>query len=308
MTFANSLGCALLAGLLCLAREGVVLAQQTPSTSDFAGQVVYLIKPSQTDPATQLFDEPHLVVFHPALSADAPLVVFMPGTGGEPTNYTRLLRVVASRGYRALGLEYEDEPAVLEVCSRDPRPSCSGNFRHRRIFGEGTTLFVKTPPAESIVNRLVKLLEYLDRQHPGNGWNSYLAAGRPDWGRIVVSGLSQGAGMAAYIAKRESVARVVLFSSPWDFVGRDRTLAPWLSEPSATPPERWFAEYHEREITAALIARAYRVLRIPPENIRVFGLPIPPGLHFGHTNEFHVSTVKLPAYEAQWRFLFGEPR
>jgi hypothetical protein len=83
-------------------------------------------------------------------------------------------------------------------------------------------------------------------------------------------------------------------------------LAPWLAEPSATPPERWFAEYHEHEDTAALIARAYRVLGIPPENIRVFDLPVPPQMN-GHTNKFHVSTAKLPEYEPQWRFLFGRP-
>lgn len=310
MTGASFPGCALLAGLLCLARVGVGLAQETPDTPEagqFAGQVVYLVKPSQTDPAIQLFDEPHLVVFDPALSAHAPLVVFMPGTGGKPANSPRLLRVVASLGYRVLGLEYDDEPAVVELCARDSRPRCSGDFRQRRIFGDGTTAFADNPPAESIVNRLVKLLEYLDRRHPGSGWDGYLTATGPHWSRIVVSGLSQGAGMAAYIAKRESVARVVLFSSPWDFVGRDKAPAPWLYEPSATPPERWFAEYHKRENTAGLIAHAYKVLRIPPENVQVFDLPIPSDMHLNRSNPFHVSTVKVPAYEPQWRILFGNP-
>ena len=308
MTRANLLAGAFLAGLLCLPRAGACQSGEMPSASDFAKQVVYQIRPSQTDPAIQRFDEPHVVVFDPAaLGAHVPLVVFMPGTGGKPANTGRLLRVVASLGYRVLGLEYDDEPAVVEICSRDPRPSCSGDFRHTRIFGDRTTSLVKDPPADCIVNRLVKLLEYLERQHPGSGWDGYLAGSDPDWSRIVISGLSQGAGMAAYIAKHESVARVVLFSSPWDFFGRDRSLAPWLMAPSATPPERWFAEYHERENTAGLIARAYRVLRIPAENVRVFELPIPPDLHLNHSNPFHVSTVKVPGYEPQWRFLFGQP-
>jgi hypothetical protein len=161
---------------------------------------------------------------------------------------------------------------------------------------------VNNSPAESIVNRLVKLLEYLDRHYPGDNWGSYLQSGAPDWSRIVVSGLSQGAGMAAYIAKRESVARVVLFSSPWDFFGPAKTPAPWLSEPSATPSNRWFAEYHRRENTAALIARAYSVLQIPPQNVRIFDLPT----HGEHSrNPYHGSTIRVPAYEPQWRFLFG---
>jgi hypothetical protein len=209
-------------------------------------------------------------VFDPALSTHAPLAVFMPGTGGKPANTARLLHVVASQGYRVIGLEYDDEPAVVEVCPRSPFPRCSEDFRQRRIFGEGPVAFADNPPAESIVNRLVKLLQYLGQQYPGDGWEGYLSNGAPDWSQIVVSGLSQGAGMAAYIAKREPVARVVLFSSPWDFQGRDRTLAPWLAEPSATPPERWFAEYHEHEDTAALIARV--------SHRRIFGCSIYPSL------------------------------
>ena len=112
--------------------------------------------------------------------------------------------------------------------------------------------------------------------------------------------------MAAYIAKRESVARVVLFSSPWDYFGSAQTLAPWLYDASATPPQRWFAEYHKHENTATLIARAYRVLKIPSENILIFDLPIPPGMRRGHSdNPFHGSTIRVPDYEPQWRVLFG---
>ncbi len=96
--------------------------------------------------------------------------------------------------------------------------------------------------------RLVKLLQYLDVQHPDEHWGDYLIGGEPNWSRIVISGHSQGAGMAAYIAKRKAVARVVLFSSPWDYVKSSRQPAPWLSETSATPPERWF----QRSIAAKI--------------------------------------------------------
>ena len=70
----------------------------------------------------------------------------------------------------------------------------------------------------------------------------------PKWGRIVLAGQSQGAGMAAFIAKRQAAARVILFSSPWDFVvsdGNARRLAAWISAPSKTPPERWFGGYQQ---------------------------------------------------------------
>jgi hypothetical protein len=75
-----------------------------------------------------------------------------------------------------------------------------------------------------------------------------LENGAPKWGRIVLAGQSQGAGMAAFIAKRQAAARVILFSSPWDFVvsdGKARRLAAWISAPSKTPPERWFGAYQQ---------------------------------------------------------------
>jgi hypothetical protein len=194
----------------------------------------------------------------------------------------------------------------MQVCPNNPDSRCSGDFRRMRVFANIRRSVVENPPAESIVNRLVKLLEYLNRQHPQEGWNDFLAAEQPNWGHIVVSGLSQGAGMAAYIAKHEPVARVVLFSSPWDSFSRSRNLAPWISEPGATPPERWFAEFHRRENTADLIARAYDALRIPRSNVLVFDLDIPPQMHSSHSNNpFHASTIRVPGYEPQWRILFG---
>ena len=292
---------ALLGLLYCAA--GYAQDEEVPATGTL---VVYRVRPSQTDPRIHNFDNPHWVVFDPAASATGQLAVFMPGTDGKPGTSTLLLKVIADQGYRVIGLEYDDEPAVMRVCPRDPDPRCSGRFRNMRIFGGQGGSPVANDAAETIVNRLTRLLVYLDDQHPQQNWRQYLLADGPDWSRILVCGLSQGAGMAAYIAKKEPVARVVLFSSPWDNFGSSRTLAPWLYEPSVTPPERWFAAYHRRENTASLIVRAYSALHIPPANIRVFALDIPPEYRPKHSdNPFHVTTIKIPAYEPDWRFLVG---
>jgi predicted esterase len=304
---ANRLSTVALASLAWV-QHGIARAEPLSTESLPQDQVVYVVKPSDTDPEIRHFDEPHYVVLKRSTSAQAQLVVFMPGTGGRPANTMQLLTVIANQGYRVIALEYNDFPAVIEVCPRNPSPDCSGNFRRKRIFGDSIPSIVDNTRAESILNRLVKLLEYLDRQHLEEGWRNYLATdGAPEWSRIVVSGLSQGAGMAAYIAKRQSVARVVLFSSPWDYSASSHRLAPWLIEPSATPPERWFAEYHRRERTAALIAQAYAVLQIPANNIQVFDrdLPLEVGRSRGD-NPFHASTTRVLAYAPQWRLLFGE--
>jgi hypothetical protein len=273
----------------------------------FAGSpTVYEIKPSDTDPHIRQFDDPNYVVADLQDKSPAQLAVFLSGTHGKPSNARLLLHVIAEQGYRVIGLTYNDDPAVVEVCARNPSPACSGKFREKRIFGTGVASPVQNSEAESIVARLVSLIRYLAQNHPDETWGDYLLGNEPNWSRIVVSGLSQGAGMAAFIAKREKVARVVLFSSPWDYQKSSQRLAPWIAEPSATPVDRWFAEFHRRENTAALIAQAYRVLNIPPEHIRIFDRDLPKDSPIHGDNPYHPSVIRVPEYAEDWRFLYGD--
>lgn len=272
-------------------------------TAAAAEQAFEEIKPSEADSAVRDFDSPNIVISNS--SSSAPLVVFMPGTHGEPSRGRDLLEVVAGQGYRVIGLEYDDTPAVAQVCPKDPDPACADSFRHARINGGGNSRWASNSAAESIIGRLTSLLKLLDARHPKDGWGAYLDDGQPNWKRIVVSGLSQGAGMAAHIAKEHEVARVVLFSSPWDFTGPQREPAPWLSRPSATPLDRWFAEYNKRENTVPLIQNAYRALQIPPANIHVFDLDLPDDRPHGGRNPYHGVTIRDTRYAPQWREMFG---
>ena len=278
--------------------------------------VKYHITPESTDSAIHRFNNPHYIVFERSTTSAAPLLVFMPGTGGMPERTSYFADLAAHQGYRVIGLEYTDEPAVAQICPRDRDPACSEKFRQKRIFGDDATSVIDDQPAESVVNRLVKLLLLLQRDHPAELWSSYLKDGQPDWSRIAVSGLSQGAGMAAYIAQKTLVARAILFSSPWDNYGPRKTLAPWLlAGHGATPSSRWFAAYHEREPTAALIVRAYSALEIPSSHIRVFSLDPAPA---APATAYHPSVVSnhatpiasdgQPAYLEDWRFMLGVVR
>jgi dienelactone hydrolase len=266
----------------------------------------YEVKPSEANPRITRFDEANEIVFDPEAEQNSQLVVFMPGTNGKPSNAWQLYNVIAAQGYHVIGLEYNNSPAVVQVCPRDPRPDCSANFRQKRIFGDNVTTVVDNTPAESIVSRLVALLLYLDEKYPTQHWSRYLLrSNEPNWDRIVVSGFSQGAGMAAFIAKRKMVARVVLFSSPWDFQEPSGILAPWLDEPSMTPQTRWFSAYHRREETAPIIRRAYAMLRIPANDIRVFDLDDDRNYSAEKINHFHTSTIMMKAYAPEWAILFG---
>ncbi|HEY6455756.1 MAG TPA: hypothetical protein VIY90_10805 [Steroidobacteraceae bacterium] len=277
----------------------------SPRISNAAQPVLLSVRPSATDSDIRDYDEPHYIVYDPETTSQAQLVVFLPGTLGKPSNASLLLGMVAKQGYRVIGLEYDDAPAVAWVCPQNPSPACAAHFRQERIFGDDSHAVVHNSTADSIVNRLTKLLAYLSRHDSKGNWGSYMPNGELDWSRIVVSGPSQGAGMAAYMAKKESVARVVLFSSPEDYLEPSRALAPWISGPSATPPERWFAEYHRRENHAMLISRAYATLGIPPNHIRVFNLDLPTVLQGRGDNPYHGSTIRVSGYAPQWIFLFG---
>lgn len=262
------------------------------------------VKPSDADPVITNFNEANLIIVPEGTKVKVLLVVFLPGTNGRPANTQLMLSVIAQQSYRTIGLSYNNEPAVVQVCSRNADPDCSALFRHQRIYGNVENAPISNSTDETIVHRLTKLLQYLNKTQPDAQWSDYLKNDRPDWSKIVISGLSQGAGMAAYIAQRESVARAVLFSSPWDYFGGDRSqLAPWISGPSVTPPERWFAEYHKRENTAEQIAMAYQKLRIPKEQVLIFDLD--PAEKKASNNPLHSSTVKLPGYENQWKWLYG---
>jgi len=275
------------------------------------GRVIECVKPSATDPAIQRFDTPHYVLFNADSGPDANLLVFLPGTGGKPPGPLRFLKAAADAGYRVISLAYNDTPAVNVYCPRRRDPDCAEKFRRMRISGDGTAInpAIDNTSAESVVNRLVKLLQYLERQEPQRGWAGYLENGAPKWERIALAGQSQGAGMAAFIAKRQEVARVILFSSPWDFVvtdGHVRRLVAWLSAPSKTPPQRWYGGYHAEENMAGLIAKAYAALRIPPDHIRVFQFDLSPaGERAGNRNPFHGEGIRNPAYAGDRAFFLG---
>jgi pimeloyl-ACP methyl ester carboxylesterase len=287
------------------------MQQQGAGCEPMAGVAVECVRPSATDPRIQRFDGANYVLSDTQAKANGQLLLFLSGTGGQPSGPKAFLGAAAGAGFRVISLAYNNDISVAVYCPERPSPACSRTFRAMRLygnqrFGDDT---VDNTPAESIVNRFVKLMQYLDRNHPDGGWGSYIANGAPDWRRIVVCGQSQGAGMAAFIAKQHEVARVILFSSPWDYVQRNgqRELAPWIGLPSKTPPERWFGGYHARENMADLLARSYAALKIPEDHIRIFNEDLPGGAQSASGNPFHGQGLFNRVYAEQRAFFLRGP-
>src|SRR5262249_15134704 len=140
------------------------------------GVVIECVRPSETDPTIHRFDSANYVLLGAHAKPNAQLLLYMPGTLGQPPGPRAFLRAAADAGYRVISLAYNDDISIAVYCPKRPNPACSGAFRAMRIYGNRTLgdAAVDNTPSESIVNRLVKLLQYLDRNHPDSGWENYI--------------------------------------------------------------------------------------------------------------------------------------
>lgn len=251
--------------LLCVASTAAIAAEQR-----------LLIAPHATDERLSESDAAHLVVYEPGVE-NAPLLVWLGGTGGKPVSGPQdFYDTARAQGYRLVALSYLNTPAVSQVCvgpALRAQPACAAQLRQHRAWGEPLSRWVSDRPEDAIVPRLTRLLQHLARNDPAGNWGTYLNGDAPRWDRLVLAGQSQGGGMAAYIAKTQRVAGVIMFSGGWDH-GAGGDIAAWYGRPSETPLQRWHGSFHVQEAQAATMDRIYRRLGIPATQIHALELPV----------------------------------
>jgi hypothetical protein len=207
------------------------------------------VNATSTDPAITAApaggEAPHVAI-NPAasVSAQGRLLVFLPGTQGRPTQYTLILRAAAARGFHAVGINYPNQTAMGALCQFSTDADCYWNARNAVIFGGGTPVSGQAPVsrADSIVNRLNRLLASLNAQYPAEGWGQFLLADATvDWSRVVLAGHSQGGGHVGVLAKTVSLGRAVYFSAPEDWNELTDRPANWTqARPNVTPASRQY--------------------------------------------------------------------
>lgn len=214
----------------------------------FAAPDIVVFRPNVTDSAIINFNDRHYAAVDPAVTQQGLLVVFLPGTGAVPFNYSEFIRNAASLGFNALGLMYPNGSAINELCVQNAPldPDAAGNARLEVIDGTNRVSFLEVDRANSIENRLIKALQHLHTNNPDKGWNQFFAADTVLWDKIILCGHSQGAGMAGMMAKTRFVNRCVMFTDMdwWQFGNRPYN---WMSTSSQTPLNRWFMLAHERD-------------------------------------------------------------
>ena len=252
-----------LRNLFCAGAFSVIAAIGPASASEASERLT--IHPSETDSTITAADEPHIVVYSKT-GSPGPLFVWMAGTNGRPDNGTKpLFAAAVSLGYRVIGVSYIDQPGISQVClgealGRDSE--CSAKVRTKRLMGENVSDLIPDGPQDAVIHRLTALLKYLAKKDPSAGWEVYLDGDAPNWSVITVAGQSQGGGMAAFLAKKFAVDRVVDFSGGWDH-SRPGEMAAWYSAASATQADRFYGTYNAQEPAAEQIAQSYAMLGIP---------------------------------------------
>lgn len=239
------------------------------SEESSAPLVRHVVAPQATDPAIDKALDSHYAWLDTTARSNRKLFVFLPGTGQNPAIFQLVQQAAARLGYHVIGLMYPNAGGLAKVCPIDPDPNaCYENARLEIIDGIDRSRVVDVNVANSIDNRLTKLLRSLTLQYPDEGWDRFLLRGLPKWSQIAVSGHSQGGGNAAMIAKVRVVARVVLFSSVTDSI--HAAAASWVAT-HLTPSSRYYGIAHDRD-------GFYRPIRSGWDSLRldVFGAPATP--------------------------------
>jgi dienelactone hydrolase len=205
------------------------------------------VLPADTDPEIHAFNHPQ-AVYHPKGTRRDQLFVLLTGTGGNGPFALRLSTNAALLGYHVIQPMYPDDiPA--SVCRNDKDSAAFATFRTAIIEGGSSPYLPKPiPRSESIENRTIKLLRYLEREHPEEQWGQFLEGDQMAWNKVAIGGMSQGGGHAALIATRHLVARVLCFGGPKDYSLAAQSPAKWYDQ-SITPPGRYFAfnNTHDRQ-------------------------------------------------------------
>jgi hypothetical protein len=201
------------------------------------------VLPSATDSEINTFDTVHGVYFNPSVKTKNKLLVFLPGTNGTGMGGKTFSQVAANEGFHVISLSYPTSIAAT-ICHSQTDENCFENFRREIIEGKDLSPLIEVNRANSIENRLQKLLVYLKKNFEKENWEQYLTdKDEINWEKLILSGQSQGGGHAPLMAKFHKVSRVIMFSAPKDWNRSADKPAKWYGE-GKTPLKSYFAFNH----------------------------------------------------------------
>lgn len=161
---------------------------------------------------------------------------YQPGglSAGQFTSSVWMQEVVR-QGYLVVGIAYANRQSVNGDLCGPTAPgiavdNCAGDVRREILEGVDHSRLVEVGMQDGVYNRLDRLLAYLTAQ--GLTLPSQFRSGAVNWSQVHVSGHSQGAGHAYYLAKNIGVRSACFLGGPYDFGDR--------VNPGSVPIADWY--------------------------------------------------------------------
>jgi hypothetical protein len=284
------------------------------------GQVKsYYINPDSTYPGIKNIHTGHFVTVNMNNTSDKKLLISIPGTTGHGDAMRSFDSVAALKGYHAISLDYPNNRNTATFINSTDKEAFN-KFRQEIDFGTAVSDSVDVDSLNSIINRITKLVIYLAKTRPEEGWNHFLDHQQIIWERVTLAGHSQGAGHVSYIGHAFKVHKVIMLSGPQDFLENFDMPAPWLSAASKTPYDSFYSFLHDddgyntqrqiRNGLAAIHADSSAIYRFQnmntfPKQGRVFISDIPVQQNVAQQNIGmlnHMSTI-MPMHSKVWIWL-----
>jgi len=246
------------------------------------------------------------------------LALVLNGAQAAPAGYQKLVNELSAAGFNVAAVRFSSSIGTTAACPNTNAasdPDCHRDFRGELAFGAGVldplgdthdNGVVNVNSNNSLVNRILQLVEYLAGTFPNENWRQFqnqingicnsvapaYGACDLDWSKVVLVGHSLGSGEALFLSKFHDVARVAMISGPYDqyFDGPTITVAPWIAEGGyATSTAKMFGFTHTQEPNIAGQSAAWDALGLPGPQVSIDSNSTPYG------NAQQLTTTATPA-------------
>jgi hypothetical protein len=208
----------------------------------------HVVRPEAADPAADRWLQDQYAYFDAGAEPAGKLVVYLVGANNKPSGGRPMMKELARLGFHVLAPMYANDYPIRDLCEKpesDADDDCHGKARLEAFEGQDHSPHIEVSRANSIEERVARMLARLARDFPAEKWSVFLEGGRPRWSAIVVAGHSHGASSAGLIGKVRPVDRVVMLSGPFD--NRAGAPPPWVGRPGQTAQDRVYGLSHDNE-------------------------------------------------------------
>ncbi|MBM3919182.1 MAG: T9SS type A sorting domain-containing protein [Sphingomonadales bacterium] len=210
------------------------------------GQAEHLVQPNTADPLSGAPNNFHFIYTNQNVTQKNKLFLFFPGTGAVPFNYREILKHAANIGYHSIGLTYPNSNAINQICLTTTDTTCHSRARLEVFDGTDRHSDVNVDVNNCIERRTLKLLMYLNTNYPTENWGQFFSGNQIFWGKVIVSGHSQGGGFAGIISKIKQVERVAMFAA-MDWISLLNRPADWITWNGQTPDHKYYGFTHQND-------------------------------------------------------------